>query len=114
VVENFSNATRPIYGEAIPMLGLVAFMDLNWSDMWTSTIGYSMLDNDLPNGQSASSYEKGQYALANILYHPVPNVMYGLELQWAERANFTDGFKSDDTRLQFSAKYNFGKTFGGN
>jgi hypothetical protein len=114
VVENFSNPTKPIYGEAIPMLGLVAFMDLNWSDQWTSTIGYSMLDNDLPNGQSASSYEKGQYALANIQYHPVPNVMYGMELQWGERANFTDGFKSDDTRLQFSARYNFGKTFGGN
>jgi len=114
VVENFANPVKPIFGEAIPMLGIVAFMDLNWSDTWTSTIGYSMLDNDLPNGQSASSYEKGQYALANILYHPVPNVMYGLELQWAERANFSDGFKSDDTRLQFSAKYNFGKTFGGN
>lgn len=114
VVENFSDPVRPIYGEAIPMLGIVAFLDLNWSDQWTSTIGYSMLDNDLPNGQSPSSYEKGQYALANILYHPTPKVMYGLELQWGERQNFTDGFSSDDTRLQFSAKYNFGQSFGGN
>ncbi len=30
------------------------------------------------------------------------------------RNNFTDGFSSDDTRLQFSAKYNFGLTYGGN
>jgi len=111
VVENFSDPVRPIYGEAIPMLGIVAFLDLNWSEQWTSTIGYSMLDNDLPDGQSPSSYEKGQYALTNILYHPIPNVFYGLELQWADRSNFTDGFSSDDIRLQFSAKYNFGGSF---
>ncbi len=114
VVENFSDPARPIYGEAIPMLGIVAFLDLNWSEQWTSTIGYSMLDNDLPNGQSASSFEKGQYALTNLLYHPIPNAFYGVELQWGDRNNFTDGFSSDDFRMQFTAKYNFGKTFGGN
>ena len=27
----------PIEGEALPILGLVAFVDLNWSDEWTST-----------------------------------------------------------------------------
>jgi hypothetical protein len=34
-----------------------------------------------------------------------------VELQWADRSNFTDGFSSDDVRLQFSAKYNFSKSF---
>jgi hypothetical protein len=114
VVENFSNPVKPIYGEAIPMLGIVAFLDLNWSDEWTSTIGYSMLDSDPTNGQSPSSFEKGQYALGNIMYHPNPNVFYALELQWGQRDNFSDGFSSDDTRIQFSAKYNFSKSFGGN
>jgi hypothetical protein len=111
VVQNLSDPVRPIYGEAIPMLGIVAFLDLNWSEKWTSTIGYSVLDMDLPDGQSPSSFEKGQYALTNLLYHPVPNVFYGVELQWADRSNFTDGFSSDDVRLQFSAKYNFSKSF---
>ncbi len=114
VAENFDNSRRPINGEAIPMLGIVAFLDLNWNDKWTSTVGYSMLDNDLPDGQAPNAFEKGQYALANLLYHPVPNVFYGLELQWAKRENFTDGFSSDDVRLQFSAKYNFSQSFGGN
>ncbi len=114
VVENFSDPVRPIYGETIPMLGIVAFLDLNWSEQWTSTIGYSMLDNDLPNGQSPSSFEKGQYALTNLLYHPAPNVMYGVELQWGDRSNYSDGFSSDDVRLQFSAKYNFGTSIGSN
>jgi hypothetical protein len=114
VVENFSDPVRPIYGDTIPMLGVVAFLDLNWSDEWTSTIGYSILDMDPTNGQSPSSFAKGQYALTNILYHPTPNVFYGVELQWAERDNFSDGFSSDDVRLQFSAKYNFSQSFGGN
>jgi len=114
VVENFTDPVRPIYGEAIPMLGIVGFLDLNWSDEWTSTIGYSILDMDPTNGQSPDSFAKGQYALANLLYHPVPNVFYGLELQWAKRDNFSDGFSSDDVRLQFSAKYNFSKSLGGN
>jgi hypothetical protein len=114
VVKNFSNPVKPIYGEAIPMWGIVAFLDLNWSDEWTSTIGYSMLDTDPTDGQSASSFERGQYALGNIMYHPTPSVFYALELQWGDRDNFSDGFSSNDTRIQFSAKYNFSKSFGAN
>jgi len=114
VVENFTDPVRPIYGEPIPMLGIVGFLDLNWSEEWSSTIGYSILDMDPTNGQSPESFAKGQYALANVLYHPVPNAFYGLELQWAKRDNFADGFSSDDIRLQFSAKYNFSKSLGGN
>lgn len=114
VVENFSDPVRPIYGETIPLLGIVAFLDLNWSDEWTSTIGYSMQDNDLPDGQSDSSFAKGQYALANILWHPVPEFFVGPEIQWAKRENFNDGFTSDDLRVQVSAKWNFSKSFGAN
>jgi len=114
VKTNFTDPVRPLVGEAIPMLGIVAFLDLNWSDTWTSTVGYSMLDNDLPNGQSPSTFEKGQYALTNLMYHPVPSAFYAVELQWGDRTNFTDGFTSDDTRLQFTAKYNFSQSIGGN
>lgn len=73
-----------------------------------------MLDNDPTDGQSSSSFEKGQYALANILYHPTPGVFYGVEVQWGQRDNFSDGFSSNDTRIQVSAKYNFSKSFGDN
>ena len=113
VVET-TDPARPLTGETIPMLGIVAFLDLNWSEKWTSTIGYSILDMDLPNGQSPSAFEKGQYALTNLIYHPVPQVLYGVELQWAQRDNFSDGFSSDDVRVQFSAKYNFSLSLGGN
>jgi hypothetical protein len=36
----------------------------------------------------------------------------GPEIQWAKRDNFGP-FSSDDFRVQFSAKYAFSKTFGG-
>lgn len=110
---NFSNPSRPIVGEVLPILGIVAFLDLNWSEKMTSTVGYSMVDIDNSNGQADSAFEKGEYALANVLFHPVKNVMFGPEIQWGKRHNFRDGFTSDTVRLQFSVKYNFSQTLGG-
>jgi len=104
---------RPIEGQAIPVFGLVAFLDLNWSDRWTSTIGYSLQDNDLPDLAADTSFERGQYALANILYHPAPNMFFGPEIQWAQRDNYGP-FSADDFRVQFSAKYLFNYLISGN
>ena len=56
---------------------------------------------------------RGHYALGNLLYTPVPNVMVGGELQWGRRENFSDGFKSDGFKVQFSFKYNFSYRVGG-
>jgi hypothetical protein len=53
----------------------------------------------------------GQYALGNVRYSPVPGVMTGVELQWGDRENFSDGFSSSVVRIQFSAKYNFSRTW---
>lgn len=103
----------PFSAGAIPVLGLVAFLDLNWSEQWTSTVGYSLQDNDLPDLAADTSFERGQYALANLLYHPVPNVFFGPELQWAKRDNYGP-FSSDDFRIQFSAKWNFNYLISGN
>ena len=113
VKTNFGNPVSPIRGEAVPMTAITAFVDLNWNDKWSSTVGFSMQDNDLPDGQSDDAFAEGFYALTNLLWYPVPNVMVGAELQWAERDNFRDGYSSDDFRIQFSAKYSFSATFGG-
>jgi len=113
IQNNFSDPRKPIVGKALPILGISAFIDLNWSDEWTSTAGYSLVDIDNTDAQTADAFKKGQYALANILYHPAPNVMLGPEIQWGKRENFRDGFTSDDVRIQFSAKYNFNLSLGG-
>lgn len=110
---NFGNPRTPIVGTALPILGISAFIDLNWSAKWTSTVGYSLVDIDNSDGQADDAYKKGQYALANLLYYPVPSVFLGPEIQWGKRENFRDGFTSDDFRIQFSAKYNFKLSMGG-
>ncbi len=114
ITNNFDDPLRPIKGEALPILGLVAFLDLNWSETWTSTVGYSYLEIDNSDGQAPDAFKKGQYALANILYHPLPNLFFGPEIQYGKRDNYLDGYSSDNLRLQFSVKYSFGKSFGGN
>jgi len=113
IVRNPGNTVSPIKGVAIPILGLVAFLDHGWSDKWSTTVGYSLTDIDNTEGQTADAYRRGHYALFNLLYTPVPNVMMGGEFQWGRRENFSDGFTSDGVKIQFSFKYNFSHTLGG-
>ena len=102
---------RPITGVALPLWGVVAFLDHYWNKKFSTAAGYSFLDIDNSNGQSANAFHRGHYGLANLLYYPVDNVMLGGEFQWGRRENFLDGFKADDFRIQFSFKYNFSKSF---
>ncbi|MFC4313689.1 DcaP family trimeric outer membrane transporter [Steroidobacter flavus] len=110
---NFSNPTRPIVGEVLPVLGIVAFIDINWNDHMSTSLGYSMVDIDNSDGQADDAFKHGDYALVNLLFTPVKNFMWGPEVQYGRRENFRDGFTSDDLRVQFSFKYSFSRTFGG-
>ena len=118
--------TGPDVAEALPLVGVVAFYDRTWSDKFTSTFGYSMIDIDNSELQTPDAFHKGQYALANLLYYPVKNVMWGGEIQWGDRTNndddatILDSFGNtvdvdsfDDLRIQFSVRYNFSHTLGG-
>ncbi len=111
VITNPSDPRRPIKGVALPMYGIVAFLDHNWSKRFSTAVGYSMLNIDNSNGQAANAFHIGHYALGNLLFYPVENVTMGGEFQWGRRENFLDGFKSDDFRIQFSFKYNFSKVW---
>ena len=103
----------PIRGETIPITGIVAFLDHNWSSQLSTAIGYSGQMNDNTDGQTPDSFKNGHYALGNVLYSPVPNAMVGVEFQWGRRENFSDGFSSDATKIQVSFKYNFSAKIGG-
>jgi len=120
---NLSDPVTPVKGEALPIVGVVAFLDHKWSEKWGSTIGYSRQDVDNSDGQTGDAFKVGQYALGNVVYYPVPNVMVGGEFQWGRREENcsisssgncdADGFHSDGYKLQFSFKYNFTKRIGG-
>lgn len=104
---NPGHPARPVVGEALPVFGMVAFYDFRWNERLSSAIGYSRLDVQNSDDQLPAAFHSGQYALANLLYYPVRNVMTGLEFQWGRRENASDGFGVDDFRIQFSARYNF-------
>jgi hypothetical protein len=113
-IENdLGNTFTPVKGKALPVLGIVAFMDFNWNERFTSTAGYSYLGITNSDAQADSAFKRGQYALANVLFHPTSRVFLGPEIQWGRRENFRDGFTSDDFRVQFSAKFNFDYGLGG-
>jgi hypothetical protein len=113
IVNNLSNPTTPIVGEPIPIVALVAFLDHTWNERFSTAVGYSWQDNDNTESQASDAFKTGHYALGNLLYTPLPNVMVGGELQWGRRENFSDGFQSDGFKVQFSFKYNFSWKLGG-
>lgn len=110
---NAGNPVTPIVGEALPLLGVVAFYDHNWSSRFSSAIGYSMLDIRNSDLQADDAFKRGHYALANLLYTPTPGMMVGGELQYGRRENNDDGWTVDDVRVQVSFKYNFSISIGG-
>jgi len=110
IQNNFMNPIAPIRGVPLPIFGGVAFVDHNWSERFSSTLGYSMINVWNSNGQEASAFRQGHYGVTNLLYYPAKNVMMGGEFQWGRRLNYTDGFNVNDYRLQFSMKYNFLKS----
>jgi hypothetical protein len=102
-----TNRVTPVEGELLGVFGMSAFYDHTWNDRWTSTIGYSRLDIHNSDGQLPAAFKSGQYALANILYNPLPDVMAGGEFQWGQRNNHSDGFTFNDYRIQFGVKWTF-------
>jgi hypothetical protein len=100
---------RPFEGEPLPVLGVVAFLDHTWNAKFTTSAGYSLVDVENSDGQAASAFHRGHYAVGNLLYYPAPSVMSGVEVQYGRRENNDDGFTSEDVKVQFSFRYNFSK-----
>jgi hypothetical protein len=104
-----TNPRTPIKGVALPVTGVMAYLDHVWTKRFSSSIGYSMLNISNSDGQTPDAFHRGHYASGNILFYPADNVMLGSEVIWGRRENFLDGFSSEDVHLQFSFKYNFSK-----
>jgi hypothetical protein len=114
IQNNFGNPARPLVGKPVPLVAFSVFLDHTWNERFSSAVGYSRQDNDNTDAQAPDAFKTGQYALGNLLYTPVPGVMVGGELQWGRRESFQDPFKGDGFKLQFSFKYNFSASIGGN
>jgi hypothetical protein len=79
-----------------------------WSNTWRSTVTASMFSADNDTALTGTGVTKSvQSFSANLIYAPVPKLLFGTELRLATReieAADTDGKL---TRLQFSTKYLF-------
>ena len=91
--------------EAVKLLGVSAYADINWTPNWTSAIGYSFTKVDNTNFQEDEAFHKGEYASANLLYQR-DNILAGVEFLWGQRTD-NDGDKGDDLRLQGTFKWSF-------
>jgi len=92
--------------EALPILGLLFYYDKYWSDKWSSSIGWSETYQHNSGGQEATAFHQGQYASVNLLHYPTKSIMVGGELLWGKLEQ-DNGLTGHDTRVQFSAKFNF-------
>jgi outer membrane DcaP-like protein len=102
---NLSNRVMPITGQALPVLGITAYLDHTLDGHWSASTGYSRLDIRNSNGEAPSAFRLGQYATATLRYAPDPHVLIGAEFQWAQRRNFSDGWIVNDYRLECSFRY---------
>jgi len=81
-----------------------------WSDKFRSTIGYSMTNLDDPqydkgnNPNSFVTYHKTQYALANVIWTPVPRMDVSCELLYGSN-QLQSGAKGNVTRVLISVGY---------
>jgi hypothetical protein len=121
IKNNYDDKAKPIKGVVLPDLGLVAFIDLNWSKKFTSSVGWSNTTITNSDGQDANAYHLGHFVEANLLYYPWPSVMVGVEYQWIYRENYkadptvgqTSPFTSQASKINFTFKYSFAKRFYG-
>lgn len=79
-----------------------------WNDpKWRSNFTFSYLSNDNDVSLTGGGVTKDVYSLhANLLYEPVPKLLVGGEIMYAER-EVESGLDGDMTRFLFSAKYGF-------
>jgi hypothetical protein len=108
VIEVGSGPVPQLGAKTIPVWGAVLFYDVNLSERWTGTLGYSQISLDY-DGTAADpdTFVEGRYGLLSVHHHPVDRVMYGAELQYGGRKNFSDGWDYDVFRIQFSFRYRY-------
>jgi hypothetical protein len=95
-----------IMPKAVPMYGVVAYVDLYWSEQFSSSFGYSKNQVSNTSLQAPDAYHSGDYASANLLYHPNEKTLIGIEALWGRRTDH-NGATGDDSRVQVSFKYSF-------
>ena len=91
---------------SVPLLGVIAYYDHQWSERYSSSFGYSFTEVDNQRYQLPDAFKKGEYLSTNLLFAPHKNLLMGLEYLWGQRTDF-GGVSGTDNRVQVSLKYSF-------
>jgi hypothetical protein len=79
-----------------------------WNEKWTTTLLYGEAHTFSPGVLvlPGDTYKSAQYAAANLIWLPMPNLMIGAEYLYGSRRNLNDqaGYAH---RLQMAVQYNF-------
>ena len=75
--------------EAVKGIGWLLYYNRQWSERWTSSIGFSEHRQFTTQGQNDDAYEVGQYGNVNVLFHPTPGMYVGPEFIWGRLENRT-------------------------
>ena len=105
------NLSKPFKGKALPVTGIMAFIDHKWNDKLSTSLGYSSASIENASSARPGAYKKGEYAIVNFVATPFKNTMVAAELQWGRRTNFNDGFTSDAIKFHLAFKYTFSEVF---
>jgi hypothetical protein len=96
-----------IEAKAVEIYGLTFFVDHDWNDQFSSSIGVSRTKVKNTNFQAGDAFGTGDYALVNLLYKPIDHLLIGGELMYGRRKD-NYGATGEDTRVQFSVRYTYG------
>jgi hypothetical protein len=92
--------------DAVPLLGVVYFLDFSLTESCGASLGYSFTAVDNTSGQTSDAFRRGDYASFTLLYSPLSNVLTGASYTWGRRVD-NDGESGVDQRAQVSVKYSF-------
>jgi hypothetical protein len=95
-----------VSARAVPLLGVTAYVDLQWTKTLSTALGYSFTAVDNTNFQDATAFHRGEYASGNLLWAPADRILTGLELLWGRRTD-NDGNSGTDFRMQYTFKVSF-------
>jgi hypothetical protein len=92
--------------KAVPLVGVLAYVDHFWSEKWSTTLGYSRTQVENTTFQASDAFRIGEYASANLVYYPDKKILMGAEALWGRRTDNNDA-TGNDIRTQITFKYMF-------
>jgi hypothetical protein len=101
-----ANTASGVAPKAVPLLGVTAYVDHNWSPKFSSSLGYSLTKVTNTDLQNPDAFHSAQYASTNLLWTPADKLLFGVEVLWGKRTD-NNGANGDDIRTQVTAKYSF-------